>query len=45
MIQDAQEMLELLQGPVAKAIAKKIEEEHKAKLALFEKTFQALQKK
>lgn len=42
MTRDAQEMVELLQRPVAKAMARKMEKEHKGKLALFEKIIQDL---
>ncbi|KAI5652316.1 hypothetical protein M9H77_29503 [Catharanthus roseus] len=34
---DAQEIVELLQGPVTRAMARRMEEEHRGKIAIFKK--------
>ncbi|KAI5648911.1 hypothetical protein M9H77_34916 [Catharanthus roseus] len=42
MTRDVQETIELLQGRVTRAIARRIEEEHRGKIAIFEKMIQDL---
>ncbi|KAI5681644.1 hypothetical protein M9H77_02872 [Catharanthus roseus] len=42
MTQDAQETVELLQGPITRAMTRRIEEEHRGKRVVFEKMIQDL---
>lgn len=42
MTRDVQETVHSMQGPITKAMAKRMEEERKGKVALFEKMFQNL---
>lgn len=42
MTWDVQEIVELLQGPITRAIAKRMDKEQKGKVSLFEKIIQDL---